>query len=222
VERRALIKRKWEPLPQAFIPLKKIYVCESWRLNSNDMTTAFKEWEIVCHALAIGNNHLIFRKGGIHEGRDGFSFKHDQFALFPTRFHEQGKHVTIDCPPSQEMKGEWKIGEEVKITHLAQATWARTLTDWEKVKALAPYHIYSEGTLSDRFHWEGKNMPTNSIHVALIRTFALKQPLRFPYEKKYAGCRSWIDIPDYDISDLKPVLSDHDFNQTLEAIRSAL
>lgn len=181
-------------------------------------TTAFKEWEIVCDALANGEQHLIFRKGGIHEGREGFSFKHDQFALFPTRFHEQGEHVTVPCP---DPKDEWQIGEEVTVSHLAIAQWAQTLTDWASVEALAPHHIYSRETLHDRFHWEGKGMPTGSIHVAFIRTYALPSPLVFPYEKKYAGCRSWIDIPEYSRQDLSPVISDQDFKQ-VEADLSAL
>lgn len=35
---------------------------------------AFKEWDIVCKALEEGRQSLILRKGGIHEGREGFSF----------------------------------------------------------------------------------------------------------------------------------------------------
>src|SRR5215467_7786046 len=50
---------------------------------------AFKEWAIVCDSIARGETSLIFRKGGIAEGRDGFHFKFSRFFLFPTFFHEQ-------------------------------------------------------------------------------------------------------------------------------------
>ena len=36
-----------------------------------------------------GRQSVILRKGGIAEGRDGFAFRHREFFLFPTFFHEQ-------------------------------------------------------------------------------------------------------------------------------------
>ena len=48
------------------------------------MTAAFKEWAIICDTLASGGQSIILRKGGIHESRDGFSFNHPEFFLFPT------------------------------------------------------------------------------------------------------------------------------------------
>ena len=56
-------------------------------------SVGFKEWQVVCDALASGRQTVILRKGGIHEGRAGFSFAHESFYLFPTRFHAQGEHV---------------------------------------------------------------------------------------------------------------------------------
>ncbi len=54
---------------------------------------AFKEWQVVCDALASGRQTILLRKGGIHEGREGFSFAHESFFVFPTRFHAQGDQV---------------------------------------------------------------------------------------------------------------------------------
>ena len=42
----------------------------------------FKEWAVVCEALGSGRQSIILRKGGIAEGREGFSFKHREFFLF--------------------------------------------------------------------------------------------------------------------------------------------
>jgi hypothetical protein len=50
---------------------------------------AFKEWAAVCTALAAGKQSLIVRKGGIHEGRDGFRVEHGEFWLYPTQFHQK-------------------------------------------------------------------------------------------------------------------------------------
>jgi hypothetical protein len=152
----------------------------------------FKEWQVVCEALASGRQNVILRKGGIHEGRDGFSFAHDSFFLFPTRFHAQGEHVREG--EVAEMP-EWQPGDVVRITYHAEAIWAITLTDWEKVVALAPYHIYSDQTVRDRFDWEGKGMASGSIHVALVKVTELAEPWHFTYERGHGGCRSWVKLP---------------------------
>lgn len=152
---------------------------------------AFKEWEVVCDALESGRQSIILRKGGIHEGREGFSFAHEEFLLFPTRFHAQGDYVTV---PGVTAKPEWSIGDEVVITSKVKVKKAVTLTDWDEVAKLADQHIWTEETIRDRFFWEGKGMASGSIHVAYVEVEKLDEPLRFPYEKKYGGCRSWVEV----------------------------
>ena len=49
---------------------------------------AFKEWDVICEALEDGRQSVILRKGGIHEGREGFSFAHEEFVLFPIFFRK--------------------------------------------------------------------------------------------------------------------------------------
>ena len=61
----------------------------------NNMSVAFKEWAIVCEAIGSGRQSIMLRKGGIAEGRDGFAFKHREFFLFPTWFHEQLEKTTL-------------------------------------------------------------------------------------------------------------------------------
>ncbi len=156
-------------------------------------SNGFKEWQVVCDALASGRQSIILRKGGIHEGRQGFSFAHESFFLFPTRFHalaDQVREGEVKVLP------EWQPGDALRITHHAEALWAVTLTDWAKVAALEPHHIYSEKTVRDRFDWEGKGMASGSIHVALVRVTELAQAWEFPYEAAFGGCRSWITLPE--------------------------
>lgn len=152
---------------------------------------AFKEWDVVCQALEDGRQSLILRKGGIHEGRDGFSFAYREFLLFPTRFHAQGDYVKI---PGVVAKSEWEIGEEVVIKSKVEVVKAVTLNDWSEVEVLADQHIWTEETIRDRFFWEGKGMASGSIHVAYVNVETLKDPIRFSYSKKYGGCRSWVEI----------------------------
>jgi len=39
-------------------------------------------------------------------------------------------------------------------------------------------------------------MAAGSIHLALIRVRELAEPWEFPYEAKYGGCRSWVNLPE--------------------------
>lgn len=153
---------------------------------------AFKEWQVVCDALASGRQAILLRKGGIHEGREGFSFAHESFFLFPTHFHAQGDQVREG---NVIPRNEWQPGDPVTITHHAKALWAITLTDWQRVAALEPFHIYSEATVRDRFDWKGRGMAAGSIHVALVDVRELAEPWTFPYETRYGGCRSWLGLP---------------------------
>ena len=171
----------------------------------------FKEWQVVCDALASGRQSILLRKGGIHEGRQGFSFAHESFFIFPTRFHalaEQVREGEVKVMP------EWQPGDVIRITHHAEARWAVTLTDWEKITALEPLHIYSEQTVRDRFDWEDKGMTSGSIHLALVRVCELATPWEFPYEAKYGGCRSWVNLPEPPADwreTARPVLDDEAF-----------
>jgi len=66
----------------------------------------------------------------------------------------------------------------------------------------------------DRFDWEGKGMASGSIHLALIRVRELVEPWEFPYEARYGGCRSWVNLPEPPASwreSARPVLDDQAF-----------
>jgi len=175
------------------------------------MAVAFKEWQVVCDALADGRQTILLRKGGIHEGREGFSFAHESFCLFPTRFHAQPGHVREGGFVPER---EWQDGDAFSITHHAEALFAVTLTDWSQVQALSPYHIYTEQTLKERFDWAGKGMASGSIHLAFVRISKLAESIELTYGKRFGGCRSWLEIPDSDggtAACSSPVLNDEKF-----------
>lgn len=152
----------------------------------------FKEWQVICEAIGSGRQDVLFRKGGIHEGRAGFSFKHDQFFLFPTLFHAQTDFVTEGNAPK---RSEWQLGDVVEIEYFCKVKSAITLTSWEDVLSYKDRHIWTEQTLRERFDWQGKGMDAGSIHVAVLDVERLATPWRLVYEKKYGGCRSWLELP---------------------------
>lgn len=182
------------------------------------MPQAFKEWQVVCDALASGRQSILLRKGGIHEGREGFSFAHDSFFLFPTRFHAQLDQVREGHFVPEK---EWQEGDILEVTHHAEVRFAVTLTNWKTVEKLFPHHIYTEDTIKERFDWEGKGMASGSIHLALVRVAKLAAPWRFAYEKRFGGCRSWIELPEppqHCIENATPVIQEDVFSSLYSSV----
>jgi hypothetical protein len=146
----------------------------------------FKEWALVCEALGDGRQTVIIRKGGIAEGRNGFAFRHQEFFLFPTFFHEQANLVRDPVAVLPE-----PLPDEIEVRYFARVKEAHLVTNWEEVLALEPCHILQEGVVRERF--EADNTP--GVHVALVETFRLDPVWRFPDAKAYGGCRSWLELP---------------------------
>jgi hypothetical protein len=175
---------------------------------------AFKEWTLVCDALARGSQSLIIRKGGIAEGRDGFRFKHPEFLLFPTLFHEQAAKLRV---PTDTPLPSARTDEQHEIRLLARAEWTRDVTDWGKVQALEPFHLWSEGEIEKRFRQDDQP----GVSVAFVRVFALSEPLVFPDLPKYGGCRSWIEVPDVPAdTTVTPVIDDAAHREREAALRA--
>ena len=150
---------------------------------------AFKEWTLICDALGRGEQSIILRKGGIAEGRAGFRFQHDEFFLFPTLFHEQATKLRV--PPDTALPAPRTDGQ-LEIRFAARVEWTQDITDWEKVRALAPFHIWQESEIEKRFRQDDKLM----VSLAFLRVQRLSEPLIFPDAPRYGGCRSWVEVPD--------------------------
>ena len=163
-------------------------------------SVGFKEWAVVCEALGHGRQSIILRKGGIAEGRDGFSFKHGEFFLFPTWFHEQAQRVR-----QLGIKMPEEDGQTITIKYTTKLDLARTIGSWDVAEALAPLHIMQPEVVRERFEYD----KAPGLHVALVRVFRVEPVWSFPNERKYGGCRSWVKLPETpnDVI-LEPVLSD--------------
>lgn len=173
------------------------------RVTDEDiMNAAFKEWAVVCEALGAGQQSVIIRKGGIAEGRSGFAFRHDDFFLFPTWFHEQLGKTTLpaDTPVPDEP------GDDLEIRYAATVEWNGLVTDWQTVTRLRELHVLHESVVEERFHYDD----TEGVHVAFVRVFRLDPPRRLRNEKKYGGCRSWLELPELEGTALVSVLSDEE------------
>ncbi len=185
----------------------------------------FKEWQVVCDAIQQGKQSLILRKGGIHEGKGGFSFGNvERFVLFPTRFHAQGDHVRGETDTFTPGK-EWEVGDTLSFNIVCAVDQVYELNDWQIIHQLSPFHIWTESCIKDRFQWEGKGMAQGTIHLAMIRAYQLPEPIEISYHKGLAGCRSWVTLDDIScpsVERLDPVLENREYQQLTQKVLSKI
>jgi hypothetical protein len=183
-------------------------------------TVAFKEWAVICRALADGRQSLILRKGGIAEAGGEFRPEHHRFLLLPTYFHEQHRTgikpeylplldaAEADRPP---------VGT-LRFMHLAEVTAVRKLTDPAQALALDPAHGWTQDTVRQRFHYR---MP--GLFVMTVRVSALPAPVDVPDRAEYAGCKTWVDLTDdVPTEGATPVMTDAEFVSYAGAVEAAL
>lgn len=178
------------------------------------MTAAFKEWALICEALGNGTQSLIVRKGGIAEGREGFTFRNQEFFLFPTWFHEQlaSTRLPDDTPVPEALE------DEIEISYTATVERTAVITDLAVVERLREMHIWQDSVIEERFHYDD----APGVHIALVRVFRLDPPRRLKMEKKYGGCRSWVELPELAGSALVSVISDEEHARRLAALDALL
>jgi hypothetical protein len=162
-------------------------------------SVGFKEWALVCEALGRGEQTILLRKGGIAEGRAGFGFRHSEFFLFPTFFHEQVVKVRtpgVEIPAVRQ--------GEIEIGYFAKLEAQKEITSWSVAASLEPFHILQESVVRERFDYKGAG-----LHVALVRVFRLEPSWVLTDKPAYGGCRSWVELPEYPAEmRFEPVLND--------------
>jgi hypothetical protein len=180
---------------------------------------AFKEWAVVCAALDAGRQTIIVRKGGIHEGHDGFRVEHGEFWLFPTRFHQSADELTGDAGPQlAAAQADRPASGLIRLRNYAVVEHVFRIEDERSLPHLAGLTILSERTVSERFHYRGPG-----LFVLAVRVYRLPDPLDIHDSPHFAGCRSWVDLPDdVPTAGLAPVLDETDFRDRLARLRGAL
>ena len=175
-----------------------VTLAEASQTNSTEI--GFKEWAIVADSVARGETSLLVRKGGIAEGRDGFRFKHDRFFLFPTYFHEQILSTRLDA--GRDVRPQ---NDPVTISVFVEVEFTALIRDLRQMEPLESLHVLHQSVIEQRFRYDEEE----GLHIAFLRAFTLVTPWRFPFQKSYGGCRSWVALPQRptDLA-LRPVLSD--------------
>jgi hypothetical protein len=216
---RLLPRREWKRSPaQTLITIRWIRRFRyAFMQLENHM--AFKEWAVVCSALASGRQSLILRKGGIHEGRDGFRVAHREFWLFPTGFHQETDSISQDAQPLlKDVLTRQPPTDEIDVQNYVEVEEVIELHDESRLTNLSHFHILSDKTVQSRFHYKNPG-----LFVILVRVHQLTTHLTIPASPHFAGCRSWVDFPSaLSTIALKPVLSDDDHRERLFELRKLL
>ena len=180
---------------------------------------AFKEWAAVCLALASGRQSIILRKGGIHEGRDGFHVLHRQYWLFPTQFHQDAAQLTADAAGLVEQsRAAAPRADTIALAHYFVVGDVHHVTDHAALDRLGGLHVLSAGTLEQRFRYRQPG-----LFVLVGRTYTLPQPHVISEQPYFAGCRSWVELPDeLPTAGAQPALTDEQFAAVRERVRLAL
>jgi hypothetical protein len=179
---------------------------------------AFKEWAVVCRALATGEQSLLLRKGGIAEESGVFRPDHARFWLFPTFLHQnvdglkstaaaELAYVERDRPPS----------DVVRLTHFAEAPVALRITRLESVLELDRLHVWSETTVRQRFAYREPG-----LYVLPIRVFAAATAIELPNRAEYDGCKTWVDLGVNIPGTGTPVITDRAFAEVVDAVERAI
>ncbi len=177
---------------------------------------AFKEWSVVCNALAEGTQAIIIRKGGIAEAGGEFRPEYVRFLLYPTHFHEQQQQGIK--PQHAEFLDQLPAAGTVRFTHFCEVVEVRYVQDIETALRLDPLHIWNEALIRQRFVYR-----TPGFSVLLVRVFKLNQCIEAMEKPEYAGCKTWVHLDDVEVEFAgEPVLNDAEFEVAEKHLRDAL
>ena len=177
------------------------------------MKIALKEWAVVIEAMAAGHQIFLLRKGGIAEASAGFepSFepRRREFLFFPTWEHQ---HLDSVRPEFHRFFSEITEPdpENLEIRYMGRVTDILVAPrSHPRIDHLNPHHIWTEACVDKRYEYR----PGLPLFIVIVRLFRLSEPRRIPLERRYAGCRSWVELcEDVPTDSLEPVIDDTRFD----------
>jgi hypothetical protein len=183
------------------------------------MKHAFKEWAVICAALAEGKQALILRKGGIAEEGGDFRPEHERFWLYPTYLHQQAKGIKPEGESLLEAtEAERPPAGQVRIRHFVEVPGVYHVRELGPALLLGKLHLWSDDTVKQRFAYRGPG-----LYVFPARVYQARQAVELPETAYYAGCKSWVELEkDLPTEGAQPVLGDAEFRESLRRIEAIL
>jgi hypothetical protein len=169
---------------------------------------AFKEWAVICQALAEGKQALILRKGGIAESTGDFQLEQRRFWLFPTYLHQQESGIRYDAQPLlQQVLSDRPAAGMIRLSHFAEVSGVYHVRQLMSALLLGHLHLWSDETVERRFAYR-----TPGLYVLTARVYRAAEVHEIADTPHYQGCRSWVELDEpLPTEGAVPVLSDKDF-----------
>jgi hypothetical protein len=180
---------------------------------------AFKDWAVICKALAEGKQALILRKGGIAEPGADFVLQASRFWLYPTYVHQQQSGIKPEALPLLEAaEAEKPPAGIIRLTHFVEVPGVYQVRELFAALVLNHLHLWSEETVRKRFEYRHPG-----IAVLPARVYRSTQAVEIPEDPQYAGCKSWVEL-DRELSTegAVPVLQDEAFREVLRSLDALL
>jgi hypothetical protein len=176
---------------------------------------AFKEWAVICRALAAGRQALILRKGGVAEQGGDFAVEHTRFWLFPTYLHEKTEALKPEARPLlQAAEADRPPAGVVRLSHFAEVGGVYHVLDIVGALKIDPLHLWSRETVAARFEYR-----TPGLLVLPVRVFRVAETFEIPDTASYAGCKSWAElVNELPTAGAVPVLDDDAFRDVMRLL----
>jgi hypothetical protein len=180
---------------------------------------AFKEWAVVCKALAEGRQALILRKGGIAESGGEFRPEHPRFWLYPTFLHEHREGIKPTAQPLLEQAiAERPADGVVRLSHFAEVAAVHRVMEFRQAEALDDLHVWSADAVKAKFNYRAPG-----LYVLTVRVIQIPLPFELKETAAYAGCKTWVELDrDLPTDEATPVLPDQAFFSLRQSIEERL
>ena len=154
------------------------------------MVPAFKEWAVIVHALAEGEQIIDVRKGGLREEGRHFGLQSTRFWLYPTAEHQKAELLKDPYRHWIDLASASPVGEPIRIDSWADVDRAAEITEPEQLDALASKLIWTPEYAQSRLGWKKRD----PLWVLALRVHRLEEPITVPWLESYGGCTSWVDL----------------------------
>ncbi len=159
-------------------------------LPATPCSIALKEWAVVCRALATGVQTVLLRKGGISEPGGVFRCEHNEFWLYPTRFHQGAESLT---PAGAALLDGLALPTEPGLVPISLLARVQSVTHITNPTQLAPYldrQILTPQVVLERVRY--KRPEVFGMEVICTETGS---PFTVRETPDMAGCHSWVQLP---------------------------
>ena len=166
---------------------------------------AFKEWAVICEALANGQQTIILRKGGVAED---FRVEQMRFWLYPTYLHQQNDGINEETRSLLEkVQANKPPAGQVRLQLWGEVTGAYRIRQELPALLLSHLHCWSEEEVRKRFNYR-----VPGLTVLVVRVYRAPQAQELAELPAYAGCRSWVTLEkELPTANSMPVLDEQSF-----------